>query len=128
MLLSLEKQGVTPEELQRRLLAAADVVGPDGMTAEVQKALIELHRFVVDNIEVDITTGGRTRRSIFMNVFTDNAGVNGMLGSNVSYSPWVRDAGHGQQFFEYAARIEGPRVLERMSREFTLKVAGVMNG
>lgn len=125
MLLSLEKQGVTPEELQRRLLAAADVVGPDGMTAEVQKALIELHRFVVDNIEVDTA---RTRLSIFMNVFTDNGGVNGMLGSNVSYSPWVRDAGHGQQFFEYAARVAGPRVLENMSREFVLKVAGVLNG
>lgn len=125
MLLALQKQDVTPEELQRRLLAAADAVGPEGMTAEIQKALIQLHRFVVDNIEVDTA---RTRLSIFMNVFADGGGVNGMLGSNVRYAPWVREAGHGSQFFEYAARVEGPRVLESMSREFVLKVAGVMNG
>ena len=109
--------------LQEQLvMAKMAVTAEEGMEAEITKALIQLHRFVLAHIEVDTA---RTKHSIFMETHISGDSVIGKLGTNVKYSPYVRDANHKEPFFRYAARIEGPRVLEALGREFTMKLYGV---
>jgi len=73
-------------------------------------------RFVQANIEVST---GRTKNSV--NRKETNALV-GMLSTNVSYAPFVRDAGHSEQFFRYAARVEGPRIQDAFGMEVQARV------
>ncbi|HIP70550.1 MAG TPA: hypothetical protein EYH05_04055 [Anaerolineae bacterium] len=107
------------ERMQSQLVSALGAATGDGMEDVIRQGLLQLHRFVLSNIEVDTS---RTKNSIFPRVYRDGKDVNGRLASNVAYSPWVRDAGHKQHFFEYAADVEGPAVLAMMGREFTLRV------
>ena len=126
-MLSIHSDGnTTPierlKELQDQLvMAKMAIAADDGMEADITKALIQMHRFVLAHIEVDTA---RTKNSIFMGTSVDGDVVNGRLGTNVKYSPYVRDAKHNEHFFRYAARIEGPQILESLGREFTLAVSG----
>lgn len=114
------------ERLQSQLLSAKMAVTGEGMEGLVNLALIQLQRFVMGNIEVDTA---RTKASIFiMNPQTLGKDVVGGLASQVSYSPFVRDAGHKEHFFEYAKRVEGPAVLEMLGREFTLAMKRSFDG
>jgi hypothetical protein len=101
--------------LEQELAAAQRAYVGSGARGQIESGLIQLHRFVLANIEVDTA---RTKNSVSMQVVD----LQGRLFSNVKYSPWVRDAGHSQQFFEYAKEQEGPAVLRRLGREFTLAV------
>lgn len=107
------------KRMQRQLMTAKKAVTGDGMEGIMNLGLIQLHRFVLANIEVDTA---RTKHSIFMQMDRKGKDVEGRLGSQVFYSPWVRDAGHGVHFFEYAQAQEGPAVLAMLGREFTLAV------
>jgi len=111
-------------KMQSQLLSAKQAVTGDGLESTITLGLIQLHRFVLANIEVDTA---RTKNSIFMKVERQDGDVIGRLGSQVKYSPWVRDAGHKMQFFEYARKNEGPKVLEMMGREVTLSVKGAFS-
>jgi len=48
--------------------------------------------------------------------------VEAFLGTNVSYSPFVRNASHSKQFFAYAADVEGPHVQKWLGDEVDLRV------
>lgn len=111
------------QAVQEQLQEAAKEVQAGGRLPDtVEKALMQLLRFVLGNIEVDT---GRTKNSIFPSVEGGGGNsVSAMLGTNVHYSPYVRDAGHRQQFFEYAAEKEGPRILAGLGQEVVVKVEG----
>lgn len=96
----------------------AEVTG-QGMAAIMALAVVQMQRFVTANIEVDT---GRTKNSIFTQVRVEGNGVDGVLGTNVSYAPYVRDDGHYQQFFEFAAEAEGPRVAQLFGDEVQIRV------
>lgn len=108
-------------ELAKQLEATSELVSGrgDNLPAQMQKAIIQLHRFVISNIEVDTS---RTKQSIFMDISADQGTVRGYLATNVAYSPWVRNSNHDEQFFQYARRIEGPRVLELLGRTISLSI------
>lgn len=95
--------------------------GLEGLFAE---AILQLGRFVAGNIEVDT---GRTKNSVFPSVEGRGNSIVAMLGTNVSYSPFVRDAGHSRRFFEYAADVEGPRALAVLGDEVVLEIARGFN-
>ena len=97
----------------------------DGLLPKVTQATLQMERFVAGHIEVDT---GRTKNSVFPTIRTDGNGVTGMLSSNVSYAPHVRDGGHNRQFFEYARDVEGPRVLDWLGGEVTISLGGAFNG
>jgi len=101
---------------------AADVVRADpGQEALFHEALGQLLSFVARNIEVD---EGRTKNSVFPSLRVRPNGVAAMLGTNVRYAPYVRDGGHGVQFFKYAERHEVPRVLAWLGDEVVVRVEG----
>lgn len=112
------------KRMQAQMLAARQAVTGDGMAGLINLGLIQLHRFVMANIEVDTA---RTKHSVFMQVYQRGGDVEGKLGSQVKYSPWVRDKGHTTHFFEYAKEKEGPAVLNMLGREVTLKVKRAFN-
>ena len=90
-----------------------------GLEAMLALALGRLDRFVAGNIEVDT---GRTKNSIFQHTGGNGNRLEAMLGTNVHYAPYVREAGHGEQFFEYAARVEGPAVLEMLGTDYDARI------
>lgn len=114
------------KQLQDELLAAKMAISAeDGMEPKITEALIQLHRFMLANIEVDTS---RTKNSLFVNTWRDGRRVNGMVGTNVKYSPWVRDSGHNVHFIEHARRVEVPLVLANLGRKFTLAVKEAFSG
>lgn len=105
------------ERVQRQLDDTIKAIGEaDGMKSLISLATLQALRFVQANIEVDTT---RTKGSL--NRRGTNAIV-GMVSTNVSYAPYVRDAGHSEQFFDYAARVEGPRIKENFGLEVEVRV------
>lgn len=99
---------------------AARRVSGDQLKTTIHEGLVQLQRFVIRNIEVDT---GRTKNSIFARV--DGGGGNsvvGMLGTAVRYAPYVRDRGHGEQFFDYAAKREGQKVANALGLMITSEV------
>lgn len=105
------------ERVQRQLDDTIKAIGEaDGMKSLISLATLQALRFVQANIEVD---GGRTKNSI--NRRGTNAIV-GVLATNVSYAPFVRDAGHSEQFFRYAERVEGPKIMENFGFEVEVRV------
>lgn len=117
--MSIRAEGA--QEAQSKYNAAADAVGvrTGGLRDILLVGLLQMERFVLGNIEVDT---GRTKNSIFQDLAATGNSIRAMLGTNVIYSPYVRDAGHKEQFFEYAAKVEGPRVAERMGGEVVIRV------
>jgi len=115
------------KELQNRLNRAAKLTegADDEARKGLYKALSMMLAFIGRNIEVDT---GRTRGSVFFRTFKDGEGFGGVIGSNVKYSPWVRDAGHDKHFLVHAAEQEGPRALAEMGRQYILDVKGAING
>jgi hypothetical protein len=111
--------GHSPAEAAAKLRAAAKAAGVDGQVAAFTEAISQLHRFVANNIEVDT---GRTKNSIFPRVSKEANGVEAMLGTAVIYSPYVRDAGHSQQFFDYAEEREVPQIMRWLADEMIIKV------
>lgn len=105
------------ETTQRQLADALAAVGGEsgGMEDIITLLTLQMLRFVQGHIEVDT---GRTKNSVFPSV----AGTEGRLGTNVSYSPFVREAGHGRQFFDYAADVEGPAVARAFGLEIQSRV------
>ena len=105
------------ERVQRQLDDTIKAIGEaDGMKSLISLATLQALRFVQANIEVDTS---RTKGSI--NRRNTNAIV-GMLSTNVSYAAFVRDAGHSEQFFRYAERVEGPRIKESFGFEVEVRV------
>lgn len=111
------------EKAQRQLNSAVAQFGAEsgGLTARLTEAILQLQRFVLGNIEVDT---GRTKNSVFADVSQNGNSVTAMLGTNVSYAPYVRDAGHGEQFFKHAERVEVPGVLEWLGADIVARVEG----
>lgn len=114
------------ERAQSQLNSAVAQFGAEsgGLTARMTEAILQLNRFVLGNIEVDT---GRTKNSIFPDVRQDGNSVTAMLGTNVSYSPYVRDKGHGEPFFDYAERVEVPGVLEWLGADIVARVEGAFD-
>lgn len=90
--------------------------GDAGLKSIITLATLQALRFVQANIEVRTA---RTKNSV--NRRGTNA-IIGMLATNVSYAPFVRDATHSEQFFRYAARVEGPRIQESFGLEVQARV------
>lgn len=108
------------ERVQRQMAGVLTAVSPsDGLKGVITLATLQMHRFVANNIEVD---SGRTKNSIFPEVTNAGNSVVGVLGSNVSYSPFVRDANHGRQFFDYAKDVEGPNIKKLLGDEMTAEI------
>lgn len=103
------------ERVQRQLSNVLAGVTGDGLTEIITLATLQMLRFVQANIEVDT---GRTKNSVFPHV----QGTEGRLGTNVTYSPFVRDAGHGKQFFRHAADVEGPALGRAFGTEVQARV------
>lgn len=104
------------ERVQRELADVVAAVGEgEGLDSLLTLATMQALRFVQANIEVDT---GRTKNSVMPSVQDSE----GRLGTNVSYAPFVRDAGHSEQFFRYAARVEGPRIQEAFGMEVQARV------
>jgi len=107
------------EAAQKALQAVkADITG-DGLEGMLTLAVGQLERFVAGNIEVKT---GRTKNSVFGSVSGSGNSVEAFLGTNVSYSPFVRNASHSKQFFAYAADVEGPHVQKWLGDEVDLRV------
>lgn len=102
------------EEAQRAVTAALRQVAPAGQEKLFTEGVLQLHRFVLGNIEVDT---GRTKNSVFPDVESGPGGITAGLYTNVAYSPWVREAGHRKQFFDHAEAVEVPRVLAWLEDE-----------
>ncbi|MBK8990158.1 MAG: hypothetical protein IPM39_29525 [Chloroflexi bacterium] len=104
------------ERVQRQLAEVITQVGDgDGLEGLLTLATMQALRFVLAHIEVDT---GRTKNSVFPTV----KGGEAKLATNVSYAPFVRDAGHSEQFFRYADRVEGPRIQESFGLEVQARV------
>lgn len=104
------------ERMERQLAAVMEAVGAGaGQRDLLTLATMQALRFVSANIEVDT---GRTKNSVFPEVGETTA----RLATNVSYSPFVRDASHSEQFFRYAERVEGPRIGEAYGLEVQARV------
>lgn len=126
MTLSLDVNAASIEDIervQRQLNSAVMQMGAKsgGLVARMTEAILQLQRFVLGNIEVDT---GRTKNSVFADVSEADNSVAAMLGTNVNYSPWVRDRGHSEQFFKYAERVEVPTVLEWLGGDIVARVEG----
>jgi hypothetical protein len=108
-------------ETQAKLEAAQQAIAPDtgGLADILAVGLAQLERFTVANIEVDT---GRTKNSIFPKLGQQGNSVVASLNTNVSYAPYVRDASHKQPFFDYAAKVEGPRVAKMLGLEVDIRV------
>lgn len=119
-MITIDKSAIADIERAKDGLAAVQkelmATGADSMW---MLALLQLNRFVGANIEV---ATGRTKNSVFTQVSGSGNGITALLGTNVSYSPFVRDAGHHQQFFEYAAEYEGPAVARMLGEEVDIRV------
>ena len=89
------------------------------LEAPFTAAAIQLHRFMVDNIEVDT---GRTRNSLFFTVQGASNSIVATIGSNVSYAPYVRDKSHDKQFVKDAAQKELPGVLQALGENVSAHV------
>lgn len=111
------------EKAQRQLNSAVAQFGAEsgGLAARLTEAILQVQRFVLGNIEVDT---GRTKNSVFADVSQSGNSVAAMLGTNVNYSPYVRDAGHKEQFFKYAERVEVPGVLAWLGADIVARVEG----
>lgn len=121
--MKLTANHVDLDTLDQMLTDAQHAVAADGGLAEkIDLALVQLHRFAVNNIEVDT---GRTKLSLFMRNDTVGNMVHGMIGTPVRYSPWVRDASHRQQFMRNVAEREMPHVLEALEQDIVISVDGV---
>lgn len=118
-MLTLDSRDNTPEEIQQKLIKAGKLSQDEGMTELIQFGLIQLHRYMLRNIEVDTA---RTKNSLFWRAQSSPQGVWGFVGSNVKYSPYVRDRQHRRHFMVTAAEKEGPQVLARMGRTYALAV------
>lgn len=106
-------------KVQRQLTDAVKAIDPSGVEEVVQLTTLQALRFIQGNIEVDT---GRTKNSIFPAVTKLGNGADGVLGTNVSYSPFVRDASHTKPFFAYAAENEGPRLAQFFGAEINVRV------
>lgn len=109
-------------EAQEAFRNAAIAVGANsenGLLGKVTQATLQMDRFVAGHIEVD---SARTKNSVFPTIGAEGNSVIGMLSSNVRYAPYVRDASHNRQFFEYAADVEGPGILEWLGSEVMISV------
>ena len=107
------------QEAFRNAAVAVGVASDDGLLGKVKQATLQMDRFVSGHIEVDT---GRTKNSVFPTVRSEGNSVIGMLSSNVRYAPYVRDASHSKQFFDYAADVEGPGILEWLGSEVAITV------
>lgn len=104
--------------------AVQAIVDPRGLEVRMNAAVLGLQRFVTNNIEVD---QGRTKNSIFANVRVNGNSVVGMLGSNVSYSPFVRNASHQMQFFKYAEQQKGADIARQLGDDVVVSVESVFD-
>lgn len=111
-------------KVQRQLTDAVKAIDPSGVEEVVQLTTLQALRFVQGNIEVDT---GRTKSSVFPAVTRVGNGADGVLGTNVSYSPFVRDASHTKPFFDYAAENEGPRLAQFFGAEINVRVENAFN-
>ena len=102
------------KEAQKAVVSALRQVGAGEQEKLFTEAVLQVHRFVLGNIEVDT---GRTKNSVFPDVESGPGGITAGLYTNVAYSPWVRDAGHRKQFFDHADAVEVPRVLAWLEDE-----------
>lgn len=120
-MIKIRQQGDSPIEAAAKFLKAANAVRADGgnFSEKMTLALAMLQRFVDANIEADT---GRTRGSVFPDVSQAGNSVIGMLGTNVRYSPFVRDAGHRMQFFKYAKQQEVPNALKLLGEEIVVSI------
>lgn len=107
------------ERTQEGLTSLREALAASGAGSMWQLALFQLNRFIADNIEVD---EGRTKNSIFTQIEGEGNNVTALLGTNVSYSPFMRDAGHSKQFFEYAAEREAPGIGQLLGAEVEIRV------
>ncbi|MCL4867756.1 MAG: hypothetical protein KJ063_02210 [Anaerolineae bacterium] len=96
----------------------AGVTG-SGMMGIMSLAVVQMQRFVSGHIEVDT---GRTKNSVHAEVKRVGNGVEGVLGTNVVYSPYVRDDKHQRPFFDHARNVEGPNVVRLFGDEVNLRV------
>lgn len=109
---------------RRKLSQALKKVDADGIEEVVRLATLQAMRYVWANIEVDTS---RTKSSVFPAVTRVGNGADGVLGTNVSYSPFVRDASHTKPFFDYAAENEGPRLAQFFGAEINVRVENAFN-
>lgn len=94
-----------------------------GLENKLLLGLAQLDRFVAANIQVQT---GRTKNSIFQRIGRSGNSVAAGLHTNVKYSPYV---GHlpgrsSEQFFKYAARVEGLRVANSVGQDIVITVEG----
>lgn len=110
-------------EFQAAARRAANKVGVEsgGLASLMLKGLGQLDRFVAANIQVRT---GRTKNSIFQALSQDRNKVQAGLYSNVRHSPYVgyRPKTSSEQFFKYAARVEGPKVVEATALDVVVTV------
>jgi len=113
--------GSSPNSVASQFRQAAESVSPNGLAEMFQMGIMQLDRFAQGHIEVDT---GRTKNSLYTRVNNDSNRITAMLGTNVRYSPYVRDDGHKKQFLENTRDAEGPRVLEWLGEQVVLSIEG----
>lgn len=108
-------------KLQQNLNSVVQAIGAEsgGMKRNLTESLLQMQRFVVGNIEVDTS---RTKNSVFPSITGSGNSILALLASNVRYSLYVRNAGHNEQFFDYASRVEGPNIARQYGKDIITKV------
>lgn len=110
-------------EFQVNAREAANRVGAQsgGLAEKLVKGVGQLDRFVAAHIQVRT---GRTKNSVFQAVDVQGNSAQAGLHSNVKYSPYVGYLPHSksEQFFQYAARVEGPKVAETTGRAVVVAI------
>lgn len=113
------------EALQADLRQAArEVSANSGLLGLMTQGILQIDRFVANNIEVDT---GRTKNSVFPTTRQNGNSVLAQLSTNVSYAPYVREAGHGEQFLAYAEQREVPGVVAWIGEQAGIKVEAVLS-
>lgn len=94
-----------------------------GLENKLLLGLAQLDRFVAANIQVRT---GRAKNSVFQRIGRSGNSVAAGLHSNVKYSPHVGylPKRTSEQFFKYAARVEGPRVANSVGQDIVVTVEG----
>lgn len=93
----------------------------DNLEQIITHAVVSMQAFIDSNIEIDT---GRTRGSVSAQVRGGGSSVEGVIGAHTHYAPWVRDAGHTQQFLHYASDNHGPVLQRQMGQAVQVAIRG----
>lgn len=112
-------------DVARKVARALEEMQDARLSARMNQAVMQLLRFTQTNIEVDT---GRTKNSLVGTVTqASGRGITGMVASsNVSYAPYVREAGHTVHFVDFAYEREVPRILDWLVEDVISEVTRII--